>query len=62
MNRENRNRQEFSEVLTEKSSIERKNYARELNAYIYTESKRISDKEMEILLKEKNQQVYKKRY
>jgi len=62
MNRENRNRQEFSEVLTEKSSIERKNYPRELNAYIYTESKRISDKEMEILLKEKNQQVYKKRY
>jgi len=61
MNRERRVRQEISEILTEKNSIERERYAKELNAYLYTESKRIRDREIEESLKGK-QQVYKMRY
>lgn len=59
MNREEKVKREISGILSEKSSVERERYARGLEAFVYTEIKRIRDKEMEALLKEKNQQVYR---
>lgn len=56
--REKRVRQEISGILAEKSSSERRNYIKDMNAFMYTEARRIRDKEMEALLKERNQQVY----
>lgn len=60
--RERKVRSEISGILTEKSSVERERYARDLEAFLYTENRRIRDKEMEVLLKEKNQQVYYRVY
>lgn len=57
--REKKVRSEISAILTEKSSVERMRYARDLEAFVYTEIKRIRDKEMEALLKEREQQVYR---
>jgi len=57
--REKRVRSEISGILSEKSPIERERYARDLGAFVYTEIRRIRDKEMEALIKEKNQHVYR---
>lgn len=56
--RESRVRQELSAILSEREPSERRRFIRDMNAFLYTESRRIRDKEMEALLKEKNQQVY----
>lgn len=56
--REKKVRSEISGILSELSSAEQERYARDLEAFVYTEIKRIRDKRMEALLKEKNQQVY----
>lgn len=57
--REKKVRSEISGILSEKSSVERERYARDLEAFVYTEIRRIRDKEMEVLLKEKDQHVYR---
>lgn len=57
--RESRVRQELSTILSEKGSAERRNFIRDIKAFLYTESRRIRDKEMEALLKQENKHVYK---
>lgn len=57
--RERRVRGELSLILSDKSTSERRIFVRDLKAFLYTESRRIRDKEMEALLKERSQQVYK---
>lgn len=57
--REEKVLREISGILSEKSSVERERYARDLEAFVYTEIRRIRDLEQESLLKEKNQQVYR---
>jgi len=57
--REREVREELSLILSDKAPTERKNFIRDMNAFLYTESRRIRDREMEALLKERSQQVYR---
>ena len=57
--REKRIRNEVSAVLRSKTPPERRNFIKDIDAFMYTEARRIRDEEMEALLKEKNQQVYR---
>lgn len=59
--REGRIREELSVILKDKSPAERRNFIKDIKAFLYTESRRIRDLEQEALLREKNQQVYKSR-
>lgn len=56
--RERRIREGISVILTDKSPAERRNFVRDMKAFLYTESRRIRDKEIEESLKGK-QQVYR---
>jgi hypothetical protein len=56
--REMKVRREISGILADKSTSERRIFIRDIKAFLYTENRRIRDKEMETLLKEKDQQVY----
>ena len=53
--REEKVLREISGILSEKSSVERERYARDLEAFVYTEIRRIRDIEMEESLKGKQQ-------
>lgn len=57
--RERRVRGELSLILSGKGSAERRNFIRDIKAFLYTESRRISDLEQEALLEQKNKHVYK---
>jgi len=56
--RELKVRSEISGILSDKSPTERNNFIRDMEAFLYTENRRIRDLEIEASLKEKNQHVY----
>lgn len=58
MNKENQVRKIISEVLNDKTQVERDRFIKDIDAFMYTENRKISDLEQEKLLREKNQQVY----
>lgn len=58
MNQERRIKREISEIMTGMTHIERAHFIENIDAFLYTENRRISDSEQEALLKEKNQHVY----
>ncbi|MEE9378852.1 MAG: hypothetical protein V3V33_12545 [Candidatus Lokiarchaeia archaeon] len=57
-NREIRIRTELSEILASKEPPNRKRFIRDINDFLYTENRKISDMEMEASLREKEQHVY----
>ena len=58
MYRENQVRQLISEIMNDKTQVERNRFIKDIDAFMYTENRRISDLEQERLLREKSQQVY----
>lgn len=58
MSKENQARQLISEVMNDKTQVERNRFIKDIDAFMYTENRRISDLEQEKLLREKSQQVY----
>ncbi len=53
---------EMSVIMNDQNQTERRDFIEEMDAFLYTLDRGISNREMEALLKEKNQQVYFKVY
>ncbi|MBA7531393.1 hypothetical protein ES705_23605 [subsurface metagenome] len=58
MNKENQVRELISEILNDKTQVERARFIKEIDAFMFTKNRDISDLEQEKLLREKDQQVY----
>lgn len=58
MNKENQVRQLISEIMNDKTQVERARFIKEMDAFMFTKNRHISDLEQEKLLREKDQQVY----